>query len=541
MISFFRTLGNTIEKKHKQSFMVFVLFITFIRLIVLWTSNIDLGPDEAQYWFWSRSLDFGYYSKPPTIAWIIAFTTGIFGHEVWAIRLASPLFHLGTALFLYALANHLYSSRAGFWVGTGWVILPGIVFSSSLISVDTPLLFFWSGSLLFLMRIIKPSLHILSKPHHPSALTMPVTANPETLNNQTPIVDILCLGVCLGLGMMTKYAMIYFVIAILAGFILVPSFRRKSIIRSVAIAIGIMLIIITPNILWNIQHGFQTVTHTADNANWQGNLFKPIELLEFLVSQIAIIGPFLLLTFLVGLFSPKKSTPIISQDEAAEKLLVLFCLTPLIIVSIQAFISRAHANWAATAYPAMLILAILWLIRTEKRWVLWLNHWALIGLTFFFSIGVSNFWLADAAGLSNAIKHVRGWDKQAPFIEQQISNYDAVMVDERKLTGEIIYYGGLYRGKPNEKPIIGWNSNNKIDSHYEAFHKFVPGQYDKVLYVTLNPDAVGVTPWFENVVLVGKNSVDIPRGRGREKRERTLYFFEVSGWRQDRLNEQEAR
>src|SRR6476660_2833864 len=32
---------------------------------------IDLSEDESHYWEWSRHLDYGYYSKPPGIAWVI--------------------------------------------------------------------------------------------------------------------------------------------------------------------------------------------------------------------------------------------------------------------------------------------------------------------------------------------------------------------------------------------------------------------------------------------------------------------------------------
>src|SRR3954469_18637142 len=35
-------------------------------------SPIELSQDEAHYWEWSRHLDYGYYSKPPGIAWVIA-------------------------------------------------------------------------------------------------------------------------------------------------------------------------------------------------------------------------------------------------------------------------------------------------------------------------------------------------------------------------------------------------------------------------------------------------------------------------------------
>ena len=55
------------------------LGLTLVRLFVLRASPLQLYPDEAQYWVWSRSLDLGYFSKPPLIAWIIWLTTAALG------------------------------------------------------------------------------------------------------------------------------------------------------------------------------------------------------------------------------------------------------------------------------------------------------------------------------------------------------------------------------------------------------------------------------------------------------------------------------
>src|SRR5215510_533453 len=43
-----------------------------VRLAAVHAATTDLVLDEAQYWTWSRALDFGYFSKPPMIAWVIA-------------------------------------------------------------------------------------------------------------------------------------------------------------------------------------------------------------------------------------------------------------------------------------------------------------------------------------------------------------------------------------------------------------------------------------------------------------------------------------
>ena len=42
-----------------------------VRLAAIHAATTDLVLDEAQYWTWSRALDFGYFSKPPMIAWVI--------------------------------------------------------------------------------------------------------------------------------------------------------------------------------------------------------------------------------------------------------------------------------------------------------------------------------------------------------------------------------------------------------------------------------------------------------------------------------------
>jgi 4-amino-4-deoxy-L-arabinose transferase-like glycosyltransferase len=76
-----------------------ILAVTLWRIIMLHFDTTDFFVDEAQYWFWSQNLDFGYYSKPPMIAWFIRAMTEISGSTdiIW-VRLCGPLMHMATAL-----------------------------------------------------------------------------------------------------------------------------------------------------------------------------------------------------------------------------------------------------------------------------------------------------------------------------------------------------------------------------------------------------------------------------------------------------------
>src|SRR5579862_3922796 len=85
-----------------------VVAVTALRLIWLAASRTGLYPDEAQYWFWAQHPAFGYYSKPPLVAWLIWLTTAAFGDSELAIRLSAPLLHAAAAGIVYAIAVRLY-------------------------------------------------------------------------------------------------------------------------------------------------------------------------------------------------------------------------------------------------------------------------------------------------------------------------------------------------------------------------------------------------------------------------------------------------
>src|SRR2546425_4345850 len=83
-----------------------------LRLLYLaFDCPLDLAPDEAHYWDWSRHLDWSYYSKGPGVAWLIRLSCELFGglsvaltgNEMLAVRL--PAVVCGSLLLtsLYAL------------------------------------------------------------------------------------------------------------------------------------------------------------------------------------------------------------------------------------------------------------------------------------------------------------------------------------------------------------------------------------------------------------------------------------------------------
>lgn len=327
-----------------------VLALTALRLLALALSDADLFVDEAQYWLWGQELDWGYYSKPPLIGWLIRAVTDLAGSDaaLW-VRLPGPILHGITALLLMGAAAEILTRAQAACVALAYASLPMVALASVLISTDTLLLPFWAAALWLWLRQVQRGAS------WGAALAM---------------------GICLGLGMMGKYAAIYFLIGAALGMAFVPQMRLPM--RHLALAALGFVGVILPNVLWNIAHDLQTLQHTADNVDWvrqdNGPGLNLDKLLEFLASQLAVMGPVLFLAYLwaVG----RELRPGQAQASPMLRSLIAFSLPVLLIVCLQALLSKAYANWAAMTYPAgvILVVAVLWDNGKDRaRGLLWVG------------------------------------------------------------------------------------------------------------------------------------------------------------------------
>jgi 4-amino-4-deoxy-L-arabinose transferase-like glycosyltransferase len=444
--------------------------ITLVRIAVLIVSPLELYPDEAQYWFWAQTPALGYFSKPPMIGWIVWLTTHFFGNSEWAIRLSSPLLHAGSALFVYGIAKRLSDSRVGMWSAAAYITLPGLSYSSGLVSTDVPLLFFWSMALYAFVRAA------------------------DDKGWRWPI---LC-GIGLGLGLMSKYAMLYFVLGAVVAAIAIPKVRKLVVSARGLVILLIGLALLSPNIWWNWAHGFPTVAHTASNADWSHPRFDIVSMLSFLGGQFGVFGPVMMVAFFAALWKLTRA-----RDDR-DLLLAAFSVPPILIIAVQAFISEANANWAATAYVAATPLAIGAMLSIAKRWPLYLS----LG---FDSLAMAVLWIIAAAphtagliGQGNAFKREEGWRKLCLAAVEEAWNrpYDTVAVANRSVIAEMLYYG-----KSAMLPIRMWDADAHDDDHFQMTIPLTGG--NRILLVLYPSEERAVLPTFDSAKRVGRVSVAV--------------------------------
>jgi 4-amino-4-deoxy-L-arabinose transferase-like glycosyltransferase len=461
-----------------------------MRLIAVHTSAIDLVTDEAQYWTWSRALDFGYFSKPPLIAWIIRATGDLCGQSEACIRSASPVLYTLAAVMIFATGRVLYDTRIGFWSAIVFATAPGVSYSSQLMTTDVPLIFMWTVMLYFWVMLVK---------------------------RKTMGFAIL-LGVAIGIGLLAKQAMIYAVLC--AGcHAAVSREAREALKGGRGLVTGIVaLALFSPNIVWNAQNGFPTAKHTGANIGWQYPYVHPLSLLEYVIAQVGVFGPILLVVLL------RASYREIRKPRDPNKILLLsFSLPVLALLLVQALLSRANGNWSATAYPAATVFVTAVMLELNRR------------LLFAISLGlhlVVAVMIAAAPTFARRwpifeqfrfLRQALGWEEVAGAVRAKLAeeHYGALLVVTRDMAAETLYYL-----RDSKVPLYIWMRGKTPHNHYEMTRPFTARTPEPILFVGLKKSPDSITKNFGEVTEFAP--VRVPLGKDDV---RTVYFCRLAGFR----------
>ena len=419
-----------------------VLVVTLLRWALLALNHTDLFVDEAQYWLWGQNFAFGYYSKPPLIAWVIEAVTTVTGSDAafW-VRMPGAAFHGVTALILGALAAR--GGRAlALWTVAAYLTLPMVAFGSLIISTDTIMAPFFAAALLFHARLIE----------------------------RGRAADALLAGAMVGIACLAKYAGVYF----LVGVALAAVLRRDLRIRPGHAALMLLAwaAVISPNVIWNLTHGLSTLSHTADNIGWvkedsAGPGLNPASMAEFVASQFGVMGPVLFAALIAGLWRLRPNAH-----------LAAFALPALAVVSVQALLDKAYANWAVSAYFAGTVLAMAVLASRPRL--------RLVGV-------LINTLIAVALPLLTVFPEAR-LGGERPFLFRYLGRADLshqiitlaqqsgnlpVLSTDRDVLADLFYTGrdsglAFYAPRPQGKP----------QSHYEQSYPLPTALAGQVLVVT---------------------------------------------------------
>ena len=226
---------------------------------------------------------------------------------------------LGHCTFLIwnrILSPYLDEKRQAWWLA--FVLLsPLLGLGSLIITPDVPMVFFWSLSLLVLLRLLekpKPSLYA-------------------------------ALGVTLGLGFCSKYLIVIFVPTALAWLVVSGEWKKLK-FQYIPLTIVTGLLACFPVLYWNYTHEWASFAFQLDHGlvSEKRNPMWPV---EYLAGQLGLIFP------IVAWLALQRREP----REA--RFLHWFAWAPIAFFLYTSIKARVEANWPIMAYPAILSLAMI--------------------------------------------------------------------------------------------------------------------------------------------------------------------------------------
>ena len=308
--------------KEKKIFYLLCLYHLIIWTLVPYFSNKNLPLDVIEALAWGQDFDLGYNKHPPLSAWIPGLIFKIFGNKDWVYYLLSQIFIVISFVFLWKLSSFFLKKKSQILLSV--LTIEGIAFytfETPQFNVNICQIPLWIGTIYFFLKSIK--------------------------NNK--IADWIFLGTFSALGFLTKYIFVYLLIS-LFFYLIYIFFIRKKINFNFLYTVLIFFLITAPHFQWLLQNDFTTIYYALKRGglnefNIYNHLLNPF---KFLINQISILLPFLLLIYLLI----KKIKIKLPFDNQKFIFLLFSFLLPFFLILITSMVtgSRIRTMWMIPFY-----------------------------------------------------------------------------------------------------------------------------------------------------------------------------------------------
>ena len=220
-----------------------LLALASLKLLVhLYAHNIyGLHRDEYLYVAEGEHLSWGYMEVPPMIAILAKTATTLFGNTTFAVRFFPMLIGAISVFLVGMLARQLGGKKMAQLVAAGaFLFSPAYLGSNNLFQPVSFNQFCWLLSAYWVVKIIRSG---EAKYWY-------------------------FLGVTAGLGFLTKYSIVFFLLALASAFLLTPE-RRLLRSKHPYLAVGLALLIASPNLYWQHSYNWPVIGHMDELARTQ--------------------------------------------------------------------------------------------------------------------------------------------------------------------------------------------------------------------------------------------------------------------------------
>jgi len=325
-----------------------LLLLAAFRILLLAVLPLDLCGDEAYYWEWGKHLDWGYFSKPPGIAWLMALAGYVGGDTTFGIRLFAVLLGTGGLWLFYSLGRRMYDTRTGFLAALVFALTPANAALNLILTIDAPLMFCWTGALLSFWQMAQ--------------------------GNGRSRGWALALALFLAGGLLAKQMMLVFFPLMFITLFFCPEYRGVLRSASFWLALVFSLTALIPPLYWNQRNDWITVTHTLHHFETGSPTFlrRIVRFFEFSGACLGLLTPLICLLLMVVIVAAMVEWKRLGPKE---RFLWIFSGPGLLVMLLMTFRQRVNPNWPAVFAPGVLILLASWYYELWSFSRLWVARW----------------------------------------------------------------------------------------------------------------------------------------------------------------------
>ncbi len=246
--------------KTKDSAPVFwtaILAVTAIKLCAHLYVNTIYGfhRDELLYLALGQHPDWGYWSNPPLIGWLGWVAQELLGGSLFAVRLLPTLGGCGIVVLTGMLARELGGGRyAQLLAVITAAVSPAFLRTSMLFQPVVFDILGWTLLCYLFLRYL----------------------------NTNRRAYLLFFGISLGIFFLNKYLILLFIAALTPALLLTPA-RNILVRRDTFFAAGLTLLVMLPNLIWQLANDFPVISHMRA---LQANQLVNVQASDFLSDQL---------------------------------------------------------------------------------------------------------------------------------------------------------------------------------------------------------------------------------------------------------------
>ncbi len=375
-------------------------------------------------------------------------STYIFGNTAFGVRFPAALLGLLSFIVITRLLFECFDIQTALIGLIISISIPATTVLSYIMTIDAPLVFFWTLSLYFFWKAL----------HSEKWLWW------------------VFLGISNGLGLLTKQTMAGF----FAGMFLVLLFnkenRRYFLSLRLYLSVLISFLMFLPVIFWNMHHDWVTLIHTSEHfTKHKGyNIIESLkDFFEFIGSQLGIISiiffPFF---FIRGFYD------FMNFRDPKKFYFAAFSFPFLCMVIVLAFFQGVNANWPAPFYVAgiAMLAGFFGELKNEqsysKCYKKLFNTSIILGfITIFIFYSVP--FLIKPLGLKDTkldpTKRLRGFQELAIFVDGIVQNKGLNKDDFFYASTRRKYVSGLAFYLKDNPYVLRWTEYDRPTTQYEIW------------------------------------------------------------------------